>query len=108
MADSPAGAGQMLVALDFYLGPVEEFAVVGPRSSPAMTDVLRLVQHPFRPRKVVAVRDTEKSTQDDKTIALLTGKKSADGDVATYICRKMTCEAPVVGVQKLRERLANH
>jgi uncharacterized protein YyaL (SSP411 family) len=106
MADSPAGAGQMLVALDFYLGPVEEFAVVGPRSKPAMTEALRLVQHPYRPRKVVAVRDIEKPTFDDKTIALLAGKKPADGDVATYICRNMTCEAPVVGVEELRERLA--
>src|SRR5262249_8373761 len=29
MANSPTAAGQMLIALDFYLGPVQEFAVAG-------------------------------------------------------------------------------
>ena len=30
MAEHPAAAGQMLLALDFYLGPVDEVAVIGP------------------------------------------------------------------------------
>ena len=30
MAEHPAASGQMLVALDFYLGPVQQIAIVGP------------------------------------------------------------------------------
>jgi uncharacterized protein YyaL (SSP411 family) len=105
MADAPTAAGQMLVALDYHLGPVEEFAIVGPRSSPAVRQALQLVQHPFRPRKVVALRDNENLAQDVSSIALLTGKKPVDGDVATYICRNMTCEAPLIGDNALRDRL---
>jgi hypothetical protein len=30
-------------------------------------------------------------------VPLLAGKGSADGDVAVYVCRDFTCQAPLVG-----------
>ncbi len=52
LASAPMAAGQMLIALDFYLGPVQEFAVVGEES--AARAVLNYLQRSFRPRKVIA------------------------------------------------------
>jgi hypothetical protein len=43
MADHPSAAGQMLAALDFHLGPVDEVAVVGP-AGPDVDRVLRAVR----------------------------------------------------------------
>src|SRR5207344_2486901 len=41
MARSPTAAGQMLNALDFYLGPMQEIAVVGDSANSEVIDVLR-------------------------------------------------------------------
>ena len=38
MARSPMAAGQMLIGLDFHLGPVEEIAVVGERDNAEVID----------------------------------------------------------------------
>src|SRR5262249_37819070 len=58
MTTTPLAAGQMLVALDFYLGPVEEFAIVGDPACEQTQRALRAVRTAFRPNKVVALRDS--------------------------------------------------
>ena len=54
MTQSPMAAGQMLTALDFYLGPVQEIAVVGEAANPEVIEVLRRLRRPFRPHQVLA------------------------------------------------------
>src|SRR5262249_3683240 len=94
MAASPTAAGQMLNALDFYLGPVQEFAVI---SDPAAVDtrrVLQAVRGSFRPNKVVALKPPQADGTVDALIPLLAGKM-ADGPVTTYICENFACQAPL-------------
>lgn len=97
LASSPLAAGQMLVALDFFLGPVQEFAVVGEDAE----KVLRFLRQAFRPNKVVAWKKTGKGEQG---IKLLEGK-TAQGGVTTYICQDFTCQAPLVGLEALEKMM---
>ena len=97
LTSAPMTAGQMLVALDFYLGPVQEFAVVGDGKD--AQEALALLRQGFRPRRVVAWKKTNDDVED---IPLLKGK-TAQGDVTTYICQDFSCQAPVVGVEGLRQ-----
>src|SRR5438046_5513574 len=76
MASSPLAAGQMLVALDFHLGPVQEFAVVGDPSGAETKQVLRSIFGAFRPNKVVALKSTAGGPDADGIIALVEGKPS--------------------------------
>src|SRR5207244_9426528 len=52
MAEHPAASGQMLAALDFYLGPVQEVAVIGRRSESDTRFVLNAMQGSFHPNRV--------------------------------------------------------
>ena len=97
LTESPMAAGQMLIALDFHLGPVQEFAIIGDGPEAVLT----LLRQGFRPRKVVAWKGSQ---SDDGTIPLLDGK-AAQGGVTTYICQEFTCQAPVVGAEALRKEL---
>jgi hypothetical protein len=107
MAQSPTAFGQMLVAYDYLLGPVDEIAVIGPRSLPETVEALRLIRTTFLPNKVVAFRDME--SEHDKrveaSVPLLAAKTGTRGRVTTYLCRNFTCERPLVGVEALRDRL---
>jgi hypothetical protein len=110
MARAPTAAAQMLVALDFYLGPVKEFAVVGARSDPQTQEVLQLIQGSFRPNKVVAWREGnaggDEVRQWDQWLPLLANKPAQGGKVTTYVCENFTCQAPLVGATALKEKLA--
>ncbi len=100
MADTPMGAGQMLVALDFWLGPVDEIAVIGAKDSPAVNVVLKLLRSQFRPNRVVAFHDPATGPAP-AAVKLLEGKESL-GDGTVYVCRDFACRAPLVGAEAVR------
>jgi uncharacterized protein YyaL (SSP411 family) len=81
----PLAAGQMLLALDFYLGPVDEYAVIG--EAEAVRDALRKLRGSFRPNQVVAWRSPG---SPESSLSLLRGKK-ATGPVTVFRCRDGTC-----------------
>jgi uncharacterized protein YyaL (SSP411 family) len=103
MEASPMAAGQMLIAYDFDLGPVQEFAVVGDLVNDETKRVLRAIRGGFRPHKVVAL----KASGDDKADALLPllAGKGSSGSVTTYICENFTCAAPLVGAAAVEAAL---
>ncbi len=53
MESQPAAAGQMLMALDFDFGPVQEVVLVGDVKANEFRDLLRAARKPFAPRRVV-------------------------------------------------------
>jgi uncharacterized protein YyaL (SSP411 family) len=97
MAQAPMAAGQMLTALDFYLGPVPELAVVGPAAGEETRRVLRAVFAPFRPNQVVAFHDAAAPAgRAEELLPLLQGKKALE-PVTLYVCENFTCQTPLVG-----------
>jgi uncharacterized protein YyaL (SSP411 family) len=104
----PLAAGQMLVALDFHLGPVQEIAIVGDPSAEDTRRVLRILRGSFQPHRVVALKvpgDDEKKL--DELLPLLAGKTS-QGPVTVFVCQNFTCQAPLVGVEAVQEALRKH
>ncbi len=103
MAGHPSAAGQMLLALDFSLGPVDEIAIVGARDEEDAHRAIRAVRKGYRPKQVVAFKDSARIDEDEQ-IALLANKKGGTG-VVTYICRDFTCAAPLLGGASVEEAL---
>ena len=103
MAASPIAAGQMLVALDFHLGPVQEFAVVGDLANEETRRALQVIRGRFLPNAVVAAKLGDKG---DSSLPLL-ADKTTRGPVTTYICQNFACQAPLVGVEALEAALRN-
>ncbi len=94
MEQHPMAYGQMLVALDDLLGPIEEFAVF-PESH--RTEVLALLHRKFRPRKLIA--------GPPLAVPLLDNRSSIDGKPTVYHCVNQTCYLPWVGLPELESRL---
>ena len=95
----------MMVAYDFHIGPVQEFAIVGDPAAEETRRVLRAIRGGFRPCKVVALKGPTTPPAAEEIIPLL-ADKPAQGGVTTYICRNFTCQAPLVGAAELEAALA--
>jgi uncharacterized protein YyaL (SSP411 family) len=105
MEASSMAAGQMLIAYDFDLGPVREFAIVGDPASDETKRVLRAIRGGLCPHKVVALKPaTDKAA--DAILPLLAGKM-AMGAVTTYVCQNLSCGAPLAGAQAVIDALAS-
>jgi uncharacterized protein YyaL (SSP411 family) len=96
MAAMPLAYGQMLAAVDFLLGPVREVVVAGEAER---EEALTLLRQRFDPRRVVI------SGSAPEVAAHFQGRQAKDGQVTTWICVGQTCEAPLVGLSALRQRL---
>jgi uncharacterized protein YyaL (SSP411 family) len=83
-ARQPLAFGRLLQALDFWLAPVREVAVVGPEPEP----LLAVVRGEFRPHLVLAGGEID-------GVPLLDGRSAVGGRAAAYVCERFTCKAPV-------------
>jgi hypothetical protein len=101
MAERPFATAQMLIALAFWLGPVEAIAIVGDAAAEETRRVLRAIHGAFRPNKVVALRSPTTGSE----VALLQGKTAIDGKLTTYLCENFTCQAPLVGAATVEEAM---
>ena len=81
---APSAFGWALCALDLYLSPPRELAIVGGPDS----DVARAALHGFDPNAVVAFGPAD-------GVPLLEGKTLVDGQPAVYVCERFACRAPV-------------
>jgi len=96
MAESPAAAGQFLLALDSFLGPHRDVVLAGPRHDPATARVLAEFRSRCDPHQIIAFHDPADGPPPT-FLPLLNDRPPVDGRVTTYVCTKGVCAAPVVG-----------
>lgn len=98
MEKHPTAVSQLLIALDFHLGPTREFAVL-PGNDTDTLRALEAIRRPFVPNKVVAVGPSP--------MAMFAGKESPEGVVRVYVCENFACRAPLDGVAAVEQAMQN-
>jgi uncharacterized protein YyaL (SSP411 family) len=106
LAAHPLAAGQMLLALDFHLGPVQEIAIVGDPATEDTRRVLHLLSASYRPHQVVALKAPGSDEKKLEELWPLLAGKTAQDSVTVYVCRNFTCQAPLVGVAAIEAALS--
>jgi uncharacterized protein YyaL (SSP411 family) len=96
----------MLVALDFYLGPVQQIAVVGPEQGGDTRRALAAIHRAFHPRRVIAFHDPAAGASPAELAALFAGKEAVGGAVTAYVCENFACRAPLVGAEAVEKAFA--
>jgi uncharacterized protein YyaL (SSP411 family) len=109
MQRAPTAAGQMLLALDRFVGPAHELVLVGDMARDDTKSAIKAIQQRFLPRTVFAVRD---STSNDPTGSrsrqldeIFAGKESADGQPVLYVCQNFACRSPAIGLAAIEAAL---
>ena len=100
MTQHPLGFGHLLSALDFYLSPGEEIAIVGDPASDETRELLKVVYGTYRPGKVVAVGLP--NDDGEAAVPLLAGRRQLDGRATAYVCQHFACRIPVTEPDALR------
>jgi len=101
LAEGRASSSQMLCAIDYFLTPRQELALIGPANDPALKQVLTVVRRQFQPYRVVAHCEDPQVPEDvARLIPLLAGKSSLDGRPRFFLCRNFSCQAPETDAEK--------
>ena len=97
----PHGFGNWLRAVDDYLGPVKEVAVVGsPEARQPFLDVLRSV---YLPRMLMVVGEGNEADSDP--IPLLRGRSAPRGSAVAYVCESYVCSEPAAEPALLADQI---
>src|SRR5262249_8471104 len=88
-----SGFGRMLAAFDFFVGPSQEIALIGPPES-----FLSVLRPRYLPRTVIA------GGTDDR-LALLRDRPMVNGQPTAYVCENFTCKQPVTDVTSFEKLL---
>ncbi len=90
----PHAFGHLLEAVDFYLAPTREVAIVGPSAEA----LVRVVRESYRPHLVLAGGPAD-------GVPLLAGREPVQGQAAAYVCQHFACRAPVTTPEDLAAAL---
>jgi uncharacterized protein YyaL (SSP411 family) len=102
---APTGFGHALQALDLFLGPAQEIAIVGPAGDPArraLVDEVAAVR--FLPNAVLAIAAPD-DREAAEAVALLRDRALVDGLPTAYVCRRFACRLPVTTPAELAAQL---
>ena len=110
MERSPTAAGQLLIALDMWLGPFQEMVLIGGDDETESQAVLANLQRTYLPNRVLAYRGREMPQGADAPRSpirspllepLFAGRSAVDGQPTLFICQNFTCRAPIVGQEAI-------
>jgi uncharacterized protein YyaL (SSP411 family) len=102
MEQAPHALAYMLSALDFYLGPTRQIAIVGAKGDPQTQRFLEAIRARFLPNKIIALGEPDDA---EPLIPLLRGKSLVNGAPAVYLCQNYSCRAPITEVTELERNL---
>ena len=105
MAQHPSAFGRLLSALDLFLAPPKEVAIVAPPvTRRTADDLLRLVLTAYLPSCVLAFRSEDDAAAAD-LVPLLAGRATISGSATAYVCQRFTCKLPVTEPSALQAQL---
>ena len=105
LTEAPTGFGTALCALDLYLGPTREIAVVGdPHDENTRALIREVTTARYLPNAVVAVAAPDDAASRG-TIALLADRVALEGRPTAYVCERFVCTLPVTTPESLAAQL---
>ena len=106
LAHYPSGFCQMMIALDFALGPAREIVIAGDEKNPVFQDLVREIYRPFLPNKVVISHPVdERARKIESLSSFVKAQVSQGGKPTVYVCRNYVCDLPVTEMEKLKNLL---
>jgi uncharacterized protein len=106
VGEYPAGYTQLLLAVDFALGPSYEVIVAGDSGHNDTREMLNAVRSRFVPNKVVLLRPVEQELPEiDRISHFIKSYGKPDGKALAYVCRDRNCQLPTDDPAKVQKLL---
>ncbi|WP_455369552.1 thioredoxin domain-containing protein [[Eubacterium] cellulosolvens] len=103
---SPSSFTQLMVALDFLLGPSYEVVIAGNSNADDTKNMLKVLRANYLPNKILLLNPTEEeSPKIHKIVHHITKQPSIDGQATSYICTNYSCKEPTTDVKKMIKML---
>ena len=102
----PSAHTQLMVSLDFGIGPCYEVVIAGGAHAEDTKVMVRALRTRFLPSKVVLLNPAEQDSPETAQLAAVTRHRpSIEGKATAYVCLNYNCKLPTTDVRKMLELL---
>lgn len=101
----PTAGGYWLTALDLYLRPVIQVAIMTSPGEPAENSIVEVFWKEYRPQCILAVAPFPPA---DESPALLLERPLLAGKTTAYVCEGFQCQRPVTTAEELSQQLGSY
>ena len=102
----PSAHTQLMVALDFAVGPSYEVVIAGNQAENDTRAMVAAIRRRFTPNKIVILRPADEPSPDIDNIAPFASHNSAlQGKATAYICLNYNCKLPTTDINAMLELL---
>jgi len=102
----PSAHTQLMVALDFGIGPCYEVVIAGKAQAKDTKAMAKALRTSFLPNKVVLLNPGERESPEIAKLAEFTKNQSSIGGRATaYVCMNYNCKLPTTDINKMLQLL---
>jgi uncharacterized protein YyaL (SSP411 family) len=101
----PSAYSQLMVGVDFGVGPSYEVVIVGEAETEDTQAMLTALRAEFVPNKVVLLRPPEESPEIVRLAEFTKYHLSLNGQATAYVCLNYYCELPTTDVNKMLKLL---
>ncbi|MDH4265385.1 MAG: thioredoxin domain-containing protein [Deltaproteobacteria bacterium] len=106
VAAVPMACTQLLMALDFVVGPSKEIVIAGDPQEEMTRAMIALLQRRFVPNKVVLLRREGEAGKELTALSpFVAGMVPVGKKPAVYLCEGYTCRSPLTDVAALKNAL---
>ena len=105
MIEQPLAFGHLLCALDDFVGPMDEVAIVGEPDAQATHTLLNVLRNLYRPRMVLAQAAPD-DAHAQAAVPLLANRPWWMTSSTAYVCRGFVCKQPVTQPDELLLQLS--
>jgi uncharacterized protein YyaL (SSP411 family) len=104
--ESPAAYTQLMLALDFAIGPSYEVVIAGKPRAADTEAMIRELRARFLPNKVVLLnRSGRKPSEITRLVEFTRNQSSIGGKATAYVCVNHSCKSPTTDINKMLELL---
>ena len=106
VTDQPMAYTQLLIALDFMVGPSQEIVIAGDPDIKTTQAMDSAVQRTFMPNKVLLLKP--QGAEGKRLVALcpfVEKMRPIDHQPTAYMCEQYVCKRPIMGVDQLESVL---
>jgi len=102
----PSAHTQLMVALDFGIGPCYEVVIAGKAQAKDTKAMAKALRTSFLPNKVVLLNPGERESPETAKLAEFTKNQSSiEGRATAYVCMNYNCKLPTTDIDKMLELL---
>jgi hypothetical protein len=102
----PSGYTQMMVGIDFAIGPSYEIVIVGDKNDKKTKEIIQSINSIFNPNKVIILKEIKsKDKLIENLIPFTKNYSQVDGQSTIYICENHQCQLPTTDIEKMEQFL---